>query len=139
MSTNNSYPKKGLGLDMDGVVTAAPGLFLDIARMWVRIGRGPVYFITARNQCDEHITRKQLIEAGFGAFITADSLRHFPEHYPWPFEPGTESYWFERHAQWKADVCVELNIALMVDDNKLNIDACARRGIPTFHFQVPKV
>lgn len=139
MSTINSYPKMALGLDVDGVITAAPGVFLDIARMWVRIRRGPVYFITARNPTDETFTRQQLDDLGFRAFITPTTVRHFPEQYPWPFEPGTEELWFKRHAEWKADVCVELNIALMVDDNKLNIDACNRRGIPTFHFQMPRM
>lgn len=138
MLTNDSCPKRSLGLDIDGVVTAAPDLFLSMAQMWVRTRRGPVHFITARAPSDAAFTRKQLTDLGFGAFVLQNSVHHFPEQYPWPFEPGTERYWFDKHAQWKADVCVELNIALMVDDNKLNIDACVQRGIPTFHFQLPR-
>lgn len=122
-----------LGLDIDGTITTHPEVFLFLAKAWVAAG-GELHIITARLESDREFTVRQLDQMGFNVPELAYTLHMYPHVYNWPFTSVADEHFTKRkHAEWKAYVCRQYNIAVLYDDCPHNIKAVSRAGVPTFH------
>jgi hypothetical protein len=114
-----------LGLDIDGTICANPAFYAFLAMAWVAQG-GEVHIVSARAESDRSFTVGQLLEWGFGP------TPHFLHLYPHPYDyrdlEEMERH-YQSHAAWKAAVCRERGIAVLIDDDPRNLLAVREAGI----------
>jgi hypothetical protein len=96
-----------LGLDWDDTVTLYPEAFRALIKRFKK-----VYIITINHGVTPEETERLLEQK-------ADGIYHCPD----------ETVINGQSHIWKADVCQELNIDLMFDDDTNVINECRRRGI----------
>ena len=102
-----------LGLDIDGIITANPVFFAQLARI-VR-GRGQaVHVVTSRSPLGEAETRQEL--AGIG--LAVDFLYLLPDFgKPIPRCPHRALSWYEQYKWQKVEYCLAHGIRSFFDDD----------------------
>ena len=114
-----------LGLDIDGTICAKPAFYAFVAKAWVAAG-GEVHIISARTEQHRLFTREQLHNWGF--HLPDVKIHLYPEHYDFTDLEDLERH-YRKHAAWKAGVCLELGIDVLIDDDPRNLAAVREAGI----------
>lgn len=114
-----------LGLDIDGTIAAVPAFYAFLARAWAALG-GEVHIISARTEGHRELTIGHLLEWGFGPIPFA--LHLYPHDYDYS-DPADMERHYQSHSAWKAEVCRERGIDVLIDDDPRNLAAAREAGV----------